>query len=354
MQEFKIALYPGDGIGLEVTPEAVKALRAVEPAANAKFVFTELEWGIRYWNQHGIVVPEDYLTQLRAFDAIFLGAIGWPELVPDHISLVPLISIRQTFDQYACIRPCKLLPGVETPLAGRPEIDFVIVRENSEGEYVDSGGIFHRDSPEEVALQTSVHTRRGIERILRYGFKLAQSRRKKLTMATKSNALKNSMVLWDRVFAEVRKEFPDVESDKAHIDALSMYLIQAPSRYDVIVASNLFGDILSDLGGGLVGSLGLTPSANINPERTSPSLFEPVHGSAPDIAGRGLANPVAAVRSAALMLEFLGCAEAARAIESGVDSYLADAGPKTKDLGGTANTSAAGDAIVAKIRRFVE
>jgi tartrate dehydrogenase/decarboxylase/D-malate dehydrogenase len=346
-----IAIYPGDGIGIEVTAEAVKALRAVEKRFGLTLDLTDIDWGSQYWQKTGKIAPDDYLDQLRKFDAVLLGAVGDPKRIPDHITLIPLMGMRQNFDQYVCLRPARLLPGVRTPLANKEagSIDMLIVRENSEGEYALIGGHLKPGTADEVSIQTSVHTRKGVERILRYGFELARTRRKHLTMATKSNAFKYSMVMWDSILEQVAPDYPDVQADKFHIDALSMHFVQCPERFDVVVASNLFGDILSDLGGAITGSIGLAPSANINPERTHPSLFEPVHGSAPDIAGKGIANPVAAVRSAAMMIRFLGEADAAACIETAVDAGLADGCVRTPDLGGTSSTTQVGDDIVRRI-----
>lgn len=352
MSTYRIALYPGDGIGIDVTAEAVKALRAAAVAGDFSLDFVEFPWGHRYWKDHGVVAPEDFLDQLGPFDAVYLGALGDPANVPDHITLSPLIRMRQAFDQYACVRPATLLPGVRSPLSvcDGETIDFVVVRENSEGEYVDAGGSYKTGRPQEVAVQTAVHSRKGIERILRYGFELARTRRKRLTMATKSNAMRYSMTLWDRVLAELQPEFSDVASDKVHIDALTMHFVRTPERFDVVVGSNLFGDILSDLAGAITGSLGLAPSANLNPEREHPSLFEPVHGSAPDIAGKGIANPLAAIRSAAMLLDFLGQGEAAAAVTACVADQLAAGTPRTPDLGGNATTAEVGDDLAARIR----
>lgn len=351
--EYKIAMYPGDGIGIEVTAATEKVLRAAEKRFGFTLKLTEFNWGSRYWQETGKLVPDDYLDILRPFDAVFLGAVGDPANVPDHLTVIPLISMRQSYDQYACIRPAKLLPGVQTPLEGKGAagIDMLIVRENSEGEYIEAGGNFKHGQPSELSVQTAIHTRIGVERILRYAFNLARGRRKFLTMATKSNALKFSMVMWDEIFAEVAAEFPDVQSEKCHVDALAMNFVRWPERYDVVVASNLFGDILSDLGGAIAGSLGLAPSANINPERKFPSLFEPVHGSAPDIAGKGIANPLAAIRSAAMMLDFLGEREAAKCIEDAVGANLAAGLVRTSDLGGTASTSEVCDDVVNRINQ---
>jgi len=351
MSSYHIALYPGDGIGLEVVPEAVKVLHAAVRRFGFVLHCTEFDWGQRYWQATGMVAPDNFLAQLREFDAIFLGALGDPAHLSDHITLRPLITMRQAFDQYACVRPATLLPGVQSPLAGQGagDIDLLVIRENSEGEYADAGGCFREGQADEIALQTAVHSRKGITRILRYAFCQAQRRRGRLMMATKSNAMKFSMVLWDRLFAEISPEFPDVQAEKMHVDALSMQFVRCPQWLDVVVASNLFGDILSDLAAAITGSLGLAPSANINPERTAPSLFEPVHGSAPDIAGKGIANPIAAIRSAAMMLDHLGEGIAARAIDLAVIEHLRDGALRTADLGGTASTVQVGDDIAERI-----
>ena len=270
--------------------------------------------------------------------------------IPDHISLAPLVRLRQSFDQYACLRPAKLYPGVKTVLANkRPEdVDFVVLRENSEGEYVDNGGRFRRGHADEVAVQTAIHTRRGIERILRYGFSLARTRRSQLTMATKSNAQSYAYVLWDEILEELKPEYADVRAERQHCDALLMNIVRWPERFDVIVASNLFGDLLTDLGGVLAGGLGLAPSTNTNPERKYPSMFEPVHGSAPDIAGKGVANPIAAILSAAMMLDHLEARDAANHIRRAVNATLAD-GNRTPDLGGSLSTRQMGDAVLKQL-----
>jgi tartrate dehydrogenase/decarboxylase/D-malate dehydrogenase len=312
--------------------------------------FTRLSWGVEFFKQHGTVVPEDFLDVLRPMDAILLGAVGWPELVPDHVTLAPLVKIRQSFDQYACVRPSKLYPGVKGVLAGKgpAEIDFVVIRENSEGEYVDNGGRLKRGTPDEVAIQTALHTRKGIERILRYGFEMARTRNSLLTMATKSNAQRHAYVLWDEVLEELMPQFADVKAERQHCDALIMNLVRWPERFDVIVASNLFGDLLTDLGGVIGGGLGLAPSTNTNPERQFPSMFEPVHGSAPDIAGRGIANPLAAILSAAMMLDHLRRPDAAAQIRRAVERTLED-GCQTPDLGGKLTTRQMGDAVVERL-----
>lgn len=351
-QHLKIAVFPGDGIGPEVIDEALRVLeRAQELDGNFYLDFVTLPWGVNYWKQHGKVVPDDFLQVLRPFDAILLGAVGWPALVPDHITLAPLVQIRQTFDQYACVRPARLFPGLKSVLADKKpgDIDLVVLRENSEGEYVDNGGRLKRGTPDEVAVQSALHSRRGVERILRYGYELARKRRRKLTMATKSNAQRHAYVLWDEVLEELSPQYSDVESERQHCDALVMNFVRWPERFDVVVASNLFGDLLTDLSGVLGGGLGLAPSTNTNPERLYPSMFEPVHGSAPDIAGKGIANPIAAILSAAMMLDHLNWPQAAERIRKAVERTLAD-GNKTPDLGGRLTTREMGRAIVEQLR----
>ena len=348
MNRFRIAVYPGDGIGPEVTAEAVRVLRAVEARqAEWSLELVEFPWGAGFYRQTGRVVPEDFLDVLRPFDAILLGAVGWPAELPDHVTLAPLVTLRQRFDQYACVRPAKLFPGLRSLLAdkGPADVDLVVVRENSEGEYVDNGGRVRRGTPDEYAVQTAIHTRRGIERILRFGFDLARTRRRGLTMITKSNAQRHAYVLWDDVLEEIAPQFPDVTTDKQHADAAAMNLVRRPESFDVIVASNLFGDILTDLAGTIAGGLGLAPSTNTNPERRFPSMFEPVHGSAPDIAGRGIANPIAAILSAAMMLDWLRTGTAGARIRAAVTHVLA-AGHKTADLGGRLSTIEMADRVL--------
>ena len=348
MKTFRIAVYPGDGIGPEVVAEAVLVLQAVaKQQGNFALALTEFPWGVAHYERTGSVVPDDFLMQLRPFDAILLGAVGWPARLPDHVTLAPLVKIRQAFDQYACVRPARLYPGVRGPLAGRgpADIDFVVIRENSEGEYVDVGGRFKIGQPDECALQTAVHTRRGVERILRFGFNLARTRRRHLTMITKSNAQRFAYVLWDELLDEVRGDYPDVTADKQHCDAAAMNFVRCPQTFDVVVASNLFGDLLTDLGGVIAGGLGLAPSTNTNPERRFPSMFEPVHGSAPDIAGRGIANPVAAILSAAMMLDWLELPAAAASIRTAVERALV-AGHAPPDLGGLLTTQQMGQRVV--------
>jgi tartrate dehydrogenase/decarboxylase / D-malate dehydrogenase len=336
----RIALYPGDGIGPEVVDATRVVLDAVEGHDGGFHLeYQRFDWGMAYYDRHGQVAPDDFLAALSGFDAIFLGAVGWPPRLPDHVTLAPLIRMRQTFDLYACVRPARTFAGVPHPLRTEHAIDLVVVRENSEGEYVDNGGVVAVGTPHEVAIQSAVHTRRGVERILRFSFDLARTRRRRLAMITKSNAQRFGYVLWDRVLQELAPAYADVAIEKLHIDAATLELVRRPHTFDVIVGSNLFGDILSDLTGGITGSLGLNPSANLDPSRQSPSLFEPVHGSAPDIAGRGIANPVAAVLSAAMMLEWLGEVSAASAVRLAVERTLG-AGHLTPDLGGTLTTMA--------------
>jgi tartrate dehydrogenase/decarboxylase/D-malate dehydrogenase len=351
MKHFKIAVFPGDGIGVEVISEAVRVLdRAQQLDASFKLDYTHLPWGVEHWKQHGKVVPDDFLSVLRPLDAILLGAVGWPALVPDNLTLAPLVTIRQAFDQYACVRPSRLYPGVKSVLANKQpgDIDLVVIREYSEGEYVDNGGRLQRGTPDEVAVQTAVHTRRGVERILRYGFEMARGRRKKLTMVTKSNAQRYAYVLWDESLDRLAPEYPDIETDRQHCDACVMNFVRWPERFDVVVASNLFGDLLTDLGGIIGGGLGLAPSTNTNPERRFPSMFEPVHGSAPDIAGQGIANPIAAILSAAMMLDHLQLSAAAARIRRAVERTLAE-GHQTPDLGGKLTTQQVGEAVAARL-----
>lgn len=353
MKTYRLAIYPGDGIGTEVTAEAVRVLRAVERRLQ-RFTLdcSELPWGIAWWRKTGNVVPDDFLEVLRPHDAILLGAVGWPAELPDHLTLAPLVQIRQQFDQYACVRPARLYPGVACPLAGKgpADIDLVVIRENSEGEYVNVGGRFHAGHPDESAVQTAVHTRRGVERVLRFGFELARSRRRRLTMITKSNAQRFAYVLWDELLDELRGQYADVDTDKQHADAAVMNFVRCPERFDVVVASNLFGDLLTDLGGVISGGLGLAPSSNLNPERRYPSMFEPVHGSAPDIASQGIANPIAAILSAAMLLDWLGESEGGRLIRAAVELILAE-GQTTPDLGGSLSTSDVGRRLAELVER---
>jgi tartrate dehydrogenase/decarboxylase / D-malate dehydrogenase len=347
----RIALYPGDGIGPEVVAATTPILDSAAAADGGfRLTYESFDWGMAHFDQHGRVAPPDFLDVLRGFDAIFLGAVGWPARLPDHVTLTPLIQIRQAFDLYACVRPARTFPGITGPLRRPEPIDVVVVRENSEGEYIDNGGLFASGTPHEVAVQTALHTRRGVERILHFSFALARTRRRVLTMITKSNAQRHAYVLWDRVLAELAPQYPDVRADKLHIDAATLELVRRPHTFDVIVGSNLFGDILSDLTGGITGSLGLNPSANLNPERTTPSLFEPVHGSAPDIAGKGLANPTGTMLSGAMMLEWLGEENAAAAVRAAVERTLAES-VATPDIGGLATTTQFADAVLTRLTR---
>jgi tartrate dehydrogenase/decarboxylase / D-malate dehydrogenase len=352
MREHAIAVIPGDGIGNEVVPEAVRVLDAAGAITGAcRLRYQPFPWGCEHYLKHGEMMPANGLDLLRPFDAIFFGAVGFPT-VPDHVSLRGLrLPICQGFEQYVCYRPSVLLPGVRSPLAakGPGEIDFVVVRENTEGEYAGAGGRSHQGLPIEVAVQTSVFTRVGTERVVRYAFELARRRRRKLVSATKSNAQQHALTLWDEVAEAVGREFPDVAMERVLIDALAARFVLAPESLDVVVASNLFGDILTDLGAAICGSMGLAPSGNINPERRYPSMFEPVHGSAPDIVGKGVANPVGQILSGAMMLEFLGEKEAADLVGAAVRAVLAEGRTLTPDLGGTARTADATAAVLAKM-----
>ena len=350
MKLHRIALYPGDGIGPEVVEASLKVVEAAERVLGGFHLDCErFDWGMAHYDRCGRVAPEDFLATLQGFDAIFLGALGWPARLPDSVTLAPLIQLRQAFGLYANIRPAQTFRGVFGPLRSDRPINLVVVRENSEGEYVDNGGTLATGTPDEVAVQTGVHTHRGVERILRFAFHLARTRSGRLAMITKSNAQRHAYGLWDRLLIELAREFADVGVEKLHIDAATLHLVSRPQTFDVIVASNLFGDILSDLTGGITGSLGLNASANLDPERIRPSLFEPVHGSAPDIAGKGIANPVGAVLSAAMMLEWLGENQAATALRRAVEHAFAD-GNLTQDLGGTLTTAELTAAIVERVK----
>jgi tartrate dehydrogenase/decarboxylase/D-malate dehydrogenase len=353
MRQFSIAVIPGDGIGLEVMPEALKVLQHLAPRHEVSFRFEHFDWGTAHYFAHGRMMPPGALDRLRGFDAILLGAVGHPD-VPDHTTLNGLLlPIRRGFDQYACVRPAKLYPGVSSPLKGKEpgSIDMIVVRENTEGEYSQVGGRLYEHTPAEVAIQTAVFTRRGIERIVRFAFDLTRrrDRQKRLTSITKSNAQGYSMVLWDHTFGEVAREYPDIKTESLLVDAAAMNFVRRPESFDVVVASNLFGDILSDISAIVTGSLGLAASANLNPSREYPSMFEPTHGSAPDIAGRGIANPMAMILTAGMMLEFLGLAEAAAAVEKAVTAVLSDGKTLPADLGGNAGTSAVGQGVIEKL-----
>ncbi len=345
---YRIALIPGDGIGREVLPEGRRALEAAAAKYDFHLVFDEFGFAsCDYYREHGAMLPEDWESQIGAHDAIFFGAVGWPATVPDHVSLWgSIVEFRRTFDQYVNLRPVRLVPGVEARLAGVSDIDFLVVRENTEGEYSQVGGRMFRDTAREFVVQETVMTRTGVDRVVRYAFELAARREARhLTSATKSNGISITMPYWDERVRAIAGEFPEVSWDQFHIDNLAAQLVLRPDFFDVIVASNLFGDILSDLGPALTGTIGIAPSANINPERSFPSLFEPVHGSAPDIAGRGIANPIGQVWAASMMLDHLGEPEAAAAIVRAIEAVLLDPELRTRDLGGSATTGQCGAAL---------
>jgi tartrate dehydrogenase/decarboxylase/D-malate dehydrogenase len=354
----RIAAIPGDGIGKEVLPEGLRVLGAVSSVCGIRFDITNIEWAsAEYYSEFGQMMPDDWKQQVAPMHAVYLGAVGWPEIVPDHISLwQSILLIRREFDQYVNLRPVRLFEGVRCPLAGYKagDIDMIIVRENTEGEYTQIGGHMYAGTEREIVLQQSVFSRFGSDRILRYAFDLAQSRaRKRITVATKSNGIAISMPWWDERAEAIASEYPDVAVDKQHIDILTARFVLDPKRFDVIVAPNLFGDILSDLGPACTGTIGIAPSANINPDGKYPSLFEPVHGSAPDIAGMGTANPIAAIWSAALMLKVVGNGDQGFAlghdlILSAIEHVLKN-GPHTPDLGGTASTEAVGIAVADRV-----
>jgi tartrate dehydrogenase/decarboxylase / D-malate dehydrogenase len=349
---YRIAVIPGDGIGKEVVPEGMRVLDAVGQRYDIVFEWDVRDWSCEHYARTGRMMPSHALTSIRNHDAIFLGAVGYPG-VPDHVSLWGLlIPIRREFDQYVNLRPVRLLRGMHSPLAGRAaaDIDFYVVRENVEGEYSEIGGRLYAGTEQEAVMQQSVFTRRGVDRILRYAFEFARTRpRRKLTSATKSNGIVHTMPYWDERFAAMRERFPDVETDQFHIDILTAHFVQHPDWFDVVVGSNLFGDILSDLGPAVAGSIGIAPSANINPDRRFPSMFEPVHGSAPDIAGQGIANPIGQVWSGAMMLEHLGHPEAAAAVMRAIEQVIEDPALRTRDMGGSASTRACGAALAAAV-----
>ncbi|MCG8511608.1 MAG: tartrate dehydrogenase [Rhodospirillales bacterium] len=352
MKSHKIAVIPGDGIGKETVPEGIRVLEAVAAKFDLSFTWDEFDWSCETYAATGRMMPEDGLDQISGHDAIFLGAVGFPG-VPDHVSLWGLlIPIRRAFQQYVNLRPVRLFDGVPCPLAGRKpgDIDYYVVRENNEGEYSNSGGRLYADTEDEIVLQETVFTRRGVDRIMRYAFDLAQTRsRKHVTSATKSNGISITMPYWDERFEAVSADYADVTKDKFHIDILCAHFVRNPHWFDVVVGSNLFGDILSDLGPATTGTIAIAPSANINPERAFPSMFEPVHGSAPDIAGKGIANPIGQIWSAAMMLEHLGHPEAATSTMTAIEGVLADAEALTPDMGGKATTTELGTAIAARI-----
>jgi len=347
---YRIAVIAGDGIGQEVIPEGLRVLEAAASKHALDIAFDHFDFAsCDHYLKHGRMMPEDWKEQIGGHDAIFFGAVGWPATVPDHISLWgSIIEFRRAFDQYVNLRPVRLMPGVPSPLAGRQpgEIDFLVVRENTEGEYSSIGGRIFAGTDREFVVQETVMTRIGVDRILRYAFELANRReRRHLTSATKSNGISITMPYWDERVEEMAKHYPGVSWDKYHIDILAAHFVLNPQRFDVVVASNLFGDILSDLGPACTGTIGIAPSGNINPERTFPSLFEPVHGSAPDIAGQGIANPIGQIWSAAMMLDHLGQPDAASGIVRAIETVLAEERLRTPDLGGSADTVTCGKAV---------
>jgi tartrate dehydrogenase/decarboxylase/D-malate dehydrogenase len=353
MNTYKIAVIPGDGIGKEVVPEGIRVLDAAARKFDLAFDWQLYDWSCQTYAQTGRMMPENGLEQIRHHDAIFLGAVGFPG-VPDHLSLWGLlIPIRRQFQQYINLRPVRLMPGIRSPLADRRpgDIDFLVVRENNEGEYSNVGGRLYEGTEEEIVLQETIFTRRGVDRILRYAFGLAQKRPKRhLTSATKSNGISITMPYWDERVKAIAAQFTDVRVDQYHIDILTAHFVQHPDWFDVVVGSNLFGDILSDLGPAVTGTIGIAPSANLNPEREFPSMFEPVHGSAPDIAGKGIANPIGQIWSGAMMLDHLGHTEAAEAVVQAIETVLTDSGaPRTPDIGGSASTIDLGRAIAAAV-----
>ena len=361
MAKHRIAVIPGDGIGKEVVPEGLRVLDAAARKFGIDLQFDAFDFSSwDYFERHGKMLPDDWKAQIGGHDALYFGAVGWPEKIPDHISLWgSLLLFRREFDQYVNLRPARLMPGITAPVVRRDgsarlpgEIDMLIVRENTEGEYSSIGGCMFEGTPREIVMQETVMTRHGVDRVLRFAFEQARQRPKKhLTSATKSNGIAITMPYWDERVAEMAKEYPDVRVDKFHIDILTAHFVQRPDAFDVVVASNLFGDILSDLGPACTGTIGIAPSANLNPDRRYPSLFEPVHGSAPDIAGQGIANPIGQIWCGALMLDFLGHRAAHDAILAAIEQVLdpRSGGPRTPDLGGRATTQDVGRAIAAAL-----
>jgi tartrate dehydrogenase/decarboxylase / D-malate dehydrogenase len=355
MPTFTIAVIPGDGIGKEVVPEGIRVLEAAGKCFGFGLNWRSFDWSCETYVKTGKMMAADGLDELRPFDAIFLGAVGHPD-VPDHISLWGLlIPIRRVFRQYVNLRPVRLFEGIETPLKNwKPgDIDFCIVRENNEGEYSNIGGRLYEGTEDEIAVQQTVFTRRGVTRVLRYAFDLARKRKKHLTSATKSNGIIHTMPFWDECFRRLGADYPDIRTDQYHIDILTAHFVRHPDWFDVVVGSNLFGDILSDLGPAVVGSIGIAPSANLNPEKQFPSMFEPVHGSAPDIAGKGIANPIGQIWSGAMMLRHLGVPEAADAIENAIADVLARGKARTPDIGGNSSTEELGAAIASQVSRIL-
>jgi tartrate dehydrogenase/decarboxylase / D-malate dehydrogenase len=345
-----IAVIPGDGIGKEVVPEGLRVLEAAGGKYGITFDWDQRDWSCDYYVKHGRMMPEDWFEQIHERDAIFFGAVGWPATVPDHVSLWgSLIQWRRRFDQYVNLRPCRLMPGIPSPLANRKpgDIDFIVVRENTEGEYSSVGGRVFEGTDREAVFQQTIFTRHGVDRILKYAFEVAATRPKRhVTSATKSNGIAITMPYWDERFKAMAVHYPDIRTDQFHIDILTAQFVAHPDWFDVVVGSNLFGDILSDLGPAVCGTIGIAPAASINPERHFPSTFEPVHGSAPDIAGKGIANPIGQIWSGALMLEHLGHPDAAASIVRAIEHVLGDnSAPHTPDIGGKATTEALGKAI---------
>ena len=352
MAEYRIAVIAGDGIGKEVMPEGVRVLEAVGSKYGVAFKFQEFPWNCDWYKEHGTMCPEDAPEILKKFDAIYFGAVGNPAIVPDHVSAWGLlINFRRWFDLYVNLRPVRLFEGLPCPLAGRKpgDIDYIVLRENTEGEYGDVGGRMYEGTEREVVTQLSVFSRKGVDRIMKYAFEMAKTRDKHVTSCTKSNGISITMPFWDERFAAMKKNYPGIRTDQYHVDGLSIQLVLNPDRFDVIVASNLFGDILSDLGPATAGTIGIAASGNINPERTAPSIFEPVHGSAPDIAGKKIANPIGQIWSGALMLEHLGHPEAAADVVRAIERVIID-GPHTPDMKGKASTSEIGTAVANAVR----
>jgi tartrate dehydrogenase/decarboxylase / D-malate dehydrogenase len=355
MEQYSIALLPGDGIGVDVVREGKKVLDTVSQLHGGfSLSYQEFDWSCEYYAKHGKMMPDNGLEILKDFDSIFLGAVGYPG-VPDHVSLWGLLlPIRRQFEQYINLRPVKLLKGIQSPLAGKTadDLNFIVIRENNEGEYSSIGGRMYEGTDMDMAIQNSVFTRKGVERVLRYAFDLAQKQgiRKHVTAATKSNGINHTMPFWDEYVQKINKEYPDVASSTVHIDALAAFFVSKPEMMDIVVASNLFGDILTDLGAAIVGGLGIAPSANINPEKKYPSMFEPVHGSAPDIAGQGIANPIASIWCTSMMLEHLGQQESAKAILDVMEDVLLEKEVLTPDLGGQSTTEQVGDYICEKLK----
>lgn len=354
MSSYDIAIIPGDGVGNEIAYEANKILQASAQKYGFGIKTESFEWGCDYYLKHGKMMPDDVLETLKDFDALFLGCVGDVNKVPDHISLILILSIRKGFDQYVNLRPIKLYPGIDTPIkTAAPEtVDMVVVRENTEGEYSGTGGFFKSGTPDAVATQTAIFSQKGCERVMRYAFDIARGRKKlgnspagMVTNCTKSNALNYSMVFWDRVYDQVARDYPDIKTDMALVDALTMWMVKNPEYFDVIVASNLFGDIITDLGAMLQGGMGFAAGGNINPEKEYPSMFEPIHGSAPKYEGKGIINPIASIESIRMMLDHIGETEASRDVEAAISEILAAGDVKTRDMGGNHSTREMGDAV---------